>query len=419
MDEIVYSCSRCKRPIRAPRAQALVLLRKKRTRCQVCGSALEFPKDVLDEFEGAHKVGAKDVREDVSFKCEGCKRTYKRPLGDLVVAIVKNKTTCTLCAKPYVFPPEVHEAVAKLKAQGAIARELEIECPVCLRGVRGDGRAPDTVMTCGYCGARLRAGPDGEGCRAPPLEGAAASPDAVKRALARMPRDEAAVAAGQALLARASRGETAEGEPEAVVERLARLAEWHPEEYSSPFVPLSVADAEAAVPAILFTGLVGHRDRSSGTLELVFTIGRQTAMTGQGLINVVSLATVLAGGGGVFLLGGDGSTRDALQRLRLSFNETPRGVELGIAHQVDDGRPKRGGAKEHAALRDRLVAMAPAFRNYFALGAIYGACARGSTLVAASVPAIERRLTALGEPLAARAAALAPRLKVSVEAPRS
>ncbi len=418
MDEVEYSCSRCRRPIKAPRAQALVLLARKRTRCQVCGADLVFPKDVIDEFEGAHKVGASDVRADVSYTC-GCPgRKYKRPLGDLVVAVTKKKTTCPICSQPFAFPEEVHQAVAKLRAAGQLAREAETSCPICDRTARGDGREPDKVLKCGYCGARFLLPGDGPGCRLLPVEGAAATVEQVQKSLEKMPGDEIGRIVSQALLARAARGEVAKGEAKRLAELHAAIAEWDPNEREECFLPLEEAEAEKVVPALLFPGMVAYRDYPGGVLELVFTIGQSTGLTDQGklkaAVNVIGVVTLFAAGGGFFMTGGD-DTRAVQHRLRVSVTESGGGVVLGLSHQVDDGTPKLAGKKELAAFREQIKAIEPALRCYYALAAVYGPWAEGTPCVAATESAIEKRLVALGDPLAKKAGQVAPKLRVVLQ----
>jgi hypothetical protein len=413
-DEVEYSCTKCRRPIRAPRAQVLQLLARNRKRCLLCGSPLEFPADVLAEFDGAHKVGARDVRDAVSYTCGGCRRTYSRPLKDVVIAIVRGKTTCPVCARPYVFPPEVDQAVAELKAQGSIVRDVSVECPTCDRPARGDLRTPDVVLKCGVCGAQFRAS---EGGWLPPPVAEPVSVGEVKSAIARIPSGEHGTVVADALLARAARAEVTKGEAETLARVMRGLSAWEPEaDDPVPFLPLDVDEAQTVVPWLLMPGLSCFRERTPDGWDLVFTVGRQTELTAKGALNLLSAVSVLAGGAGLFKIGGsEDSTRDAIQRLRVSLIETEHGSQLGLARQVDDGRPTRASTKELVALSATLAAGAPAIRSYYALVALFGPWARGMPAFVASEAAILKRLLALGEPLASRAATLAPRLKVWVE----
>src|SRR5262249_6656811 len=118
----------------------------------------------------------------------------------------------------------------------------------------------------------------------------------------------------------------------------------------------------------------------------------------------------------LFSIGGsEDSTRDAIQRLRVSLIETENGSQLGLARQVDDGRPKPASTTELVALSATPAAGAPADPSHYAPVALFGPWARGMPAFVASEAAILKRLLALGEPLAPRAPTLARRLKVWVE----
>ncbi len=150
MDDGSYSCSRCRRPITVPRSRALELLAARKVRCQICGSPLDFPPDVLAEFESLSKRST------------------------------------------------------------PVVRQADAACPICGRAVRGDANDPERILRCSYCGAGMRLPIDGSGCRLPPLNGAAASIEDVMRGLLYMPHDEGEIAR-HALLARAAMGEVAPG----------------------------------------------------------------------------------------------------------------------------------------------------------------------------------------------------------------
>jgi len=355
MDEVTYTCTRCRRPINAPRSRVLALLSAQRVRCQVCGSALEFPDDVLAEFE----------------------------------------------------------VISKTPGSNAVVRRADAECPVCARIVRGDAQFPERVLKCGYCGARMRLPLEASGSRPPPLDGPAASVEDVQRGLLYMPHDEMGEIARHALLARAALGEVAPGEAEMLSSVLAALARWRPEQVPDAFLPLSEAQAAIVVPVILFNGhraSVGDRD---GVRELVFNVGRSTESAEnkqRDAINVIGAVTFLAFGFGHFRIPvGLGEEVQLYSRIALAPAE--RGVVLGLSHQLGDGIPQPASAAGLAALREQVIGAAPEFAAYYAMMAIYGSWAQGNTIVAAVPKALQRRLTSLGEPLASRAAQLASRLK--------
>jgi hypothetical protein len=172
------------------------------------------------------------------------------------------------------------------------------------------------------------------------------------------------------------------------------------------------------LPFTVFAGLplAGTERGEDGGIELVFTVDRRLGITTKGVVNLVGLATLATLGAGVFLVGGSrGHTRSKPVHLRASLIPTRGGVELALARQVEDGPASPSPAEDHAALRDRIADVVPAIRAYLALAAVFGPWARGTALANASAAAIEKRLAALGEPLASRASRVAKTLRVPLE----
>jgi DNA-directed RNA polymerase subunit RPC12/RpoP len=359
MDEVTYSCTRCRRPINAPRSRVLALLAARKVNCQVCGSPLEFPQDVLLEF-GASSTASPG---------------------------------------------------------GGTPRRADGECPVCARAVRGDPDFPERVLRCSYCGARMRLPLEGNGCRLPPLDGPAAPIDDVKRGLAYMPHGYMGELARDALLARAALGDVVPGETEMLTASLAALARWRPEDHPDAFMPCSEEQAAIIVPLLLFHGTIARPDRRNGVLELVFSLGTLSEPSDVAktkfAVNVLSTVSLLTLGYGVFFHPHPGEDEDVQHALRVSLRRSEQGVVLGLSHQLDDREPQPASERELAAMREEVIAAAPRFAEYYALIAVYGARSQGSTIMMALPKAIERRIISLGEPLASRAPEIARRLKPS------
>jgi DNA-directed RNA polymerase subunit RPC12/RpoP len=357
MDEITYTCTRCRRPITAPRVRVLNVLATGKLRCQVCGSLLEFPADIVAEFETLSKTPG---------------------------------------AAPY-------------------ARPADAECPVCARAVRGNAAAPESILRCLFCGTQMRLPIDERGTRLPPSEGPASDPGNVERELLYMPNDELGGISREALLARAARGEVVPGEAEALSRAHAALARWRPEEHDGPFLPLDEDEAATVIPVILFRGQLMRREAAEERTELILHVGTtlepsdfaKASLT----INLLGMAAMFALGSGLFVHSHGGSQEALPIFLRVSLDRVSGGVTLGLSHQIEDRPPVPAGEQGLAAMRAQIIDAAPRLRGYYALLAIFGSWVEGSRTLQVVPKALERRLTSLGSPLAERAVQIAANWK--------
>lgn len=416
MSLVDFSCPKCARPMQASLPQVVDLVRRNRARCQLCGTPYRFPAEVTAAIEGGSKVEGHDLDGQVEFSCGACARTMKGTLRQVIDRLRQGKDACQRCGKPLTYPPHVREVMDSLVGRGLVAKAVDFACLGCARKLAGNTREPEQVVKCSFCGLRVRApATPGGPPRLPPLDVPAASVADVQQLVRELPRD--AEVAGQALVARAALGEVAHAEAITLVARLRALGGWRPDgNESPPRLPIPLEDAEHVVPWLLFPGMAWIPDRGQAPgLDLVFSAGKAgTEMSAKTALNVVSLVTLAAGGGGTFLLGGE-PDRERQRRMRVTV--TPAGreaVTLAVALQVDDGKPKPEGAKTHARLSQSILERADALRAYYALLALFGPGAAGAVAVVATEPAIRARLEALGGPLAARASALASKLKLSV-----
>lgn len=408
MDVVTYRCPKCARSTDAPRERVLEMIQRKRTRCQLCGAPLELPVELAGACEAE-----KALETEVEYSCVACKRPVRSKVGELVARARKGKVRCQRCGGELVLPDLVKEILGQLDAVGAVPKKVEVPCLACGRRAHADLRAGEQVLKCGYCGARFRAPREPGGpSRGPPLEVPAAAPHELKEVLARAPKDELSQVAARALLARAGLGEVALAEAVTLTARLLGLSGWRPDGREvPPCLPVPVDEAERVVPWLLFGGLPFHVDRRAG-VDLVFEVGSAgTEMNAATAINLLSLTTVVAGGGGLFILDEPGRVRQ--RRLRVSITAVSRdAVTLSLATQIDDGKPSVTSGKAHSEVSASIAQRAGALRAYYALLAVLGPGAEGLPAAHASEEAIRRRLEGLGGFLASKAPALAEKLRV-------
>jgi hypothetical protein len=384
------SCSKCGRAYTQPIERLADMIRMGRTRCQICGASLVFPDEALAAASDRGSIGAL-----TQYACRACQRTWATSPEDLER---RRRTGCRMCGAPLIRSTlEALDSYARgRRMSGTRAR---LACLLCGRTTTLDGSSPEDIHRCQFCGVGLRlpAAP-GQPARVPPLTEPPASraevvgmfdPAARKSDLMRF--------FAHVLLARSERGEVGPAEARRVVAQLGAVDRWSPAA-GAPFWPLSVAEAEAAAPPVLFPGKPHHVERHGAGSDVVFVTGDSgKTMSEQALVvNTIGLATLVFGGFGLFIVEGEPAGGDQ-QRIRIALRPRgPSGVDLALFTQVNDEAPEPASRKASAAFGDLISRQKGPLVAYFGTLAVFGTWAEGPAVAAATVPAITERLEYLG-----------------------
>ncbi|MDC3379104.1 hypothetical protein OAX78_02350, partial [Planctomycetota bacterium] len=352
--------------------------------------------------------------QPMDYRCDPCGRTMTRPLGELVDLARRRRAKCQMCGSALSLPPEVEQALGGLEAEGRTQRKQAPQpCLVCGRKLGLESGSPDALHTCAFCTASMRGPgqPDGP-LRPPALDMPAASPEDVQSVVADLGGSHGKVVAS-ILGARARLGTVTMAEVITVAARMRRLEGWKPQPSDPELVlPVPVDDAVDVVPGLFFGGQDFSLDRGvKRGVDLVFVVDASNRVTWLDVSNALNLATAMVGLGGVLVLGSDERT-SVQHRMRVSIWEQHGEDQVGVrlASQVDNGKPKVLPAR---GLIKALAVRRKALRSYYCLLALFGSWAAGAPLFRATEPAIAARLNTLGGVLARDAAKLAPQLCVA------
>jgi hypothetical protein len=202
---------------------------------------------------------------------------------------------------------------------------------------------------------------------------------------------------GRVLLARSERGEVGSAEVRRLAAQLEAVDGWSPEA-GVPLWPLSVAEAEGAVPPVLFPGKPHRVERYGAGSDVVFVTGESAkrASDESRVINASGLQTLVFGGFGLFVVEGEPATGDQ-QRIRIALRpHGDSGVTLELLTQVNDETPEPASRKASAAFGDMISRQKGPLVAYYGTLAVFGTWADSSPVAAATVPAITQRLEYLG-----------------------
>jgi hypothetical protein len=201
---------------------------------------------------------------------------------------------------------------------------------------------------------------------------------------------------GHVLLARSERGDVGLEEARRVVAQLDVVDRWSPE-MGVPFWPLSVAEAEAAVPPVLFPGKPHRVDRHDADSDVVFVTGESGRKTSEQsrVVNAIGLATLVFGGFGLFIVEGEPATGDQ-RRIRIALRPRGLGVDLALFTQINDETPEPASRQASGAFGDLISRQKGPLIAYYGTLAVFGTWADGSAAAAATAPAITERLEYLG-----------------------
>jgi hypothetical protein len=399
-----YSCSECGRAYTQPLERLVDLIRMGRTRCQICGGGLAFPDEVLAAI--SVRTDSEGPATLAQYTCRVCRRTWATSPEDLER---RRGTGCRMCGAPL--------SRSTLEALDSFARERRVsgtgprlKCLLCGRTTMLQGATPEDIHRCQFCGAGMRLPTAaGKPARVPPLTEPPASRAELVGIFRGVGKTDLMRFCGQVLLARSKRGEVGPAEARRVVAQLGAVDRWCPET-GVPFWPLPVAEAEAAVPPVLFPGKPHDVDRHDAGSDVVFVVGESARRpSGESrVINAIGFATLLSDGFGLFVVEDEPAAGDQ-QRIRIALR--PRGdlgVDLALFTQINDEAPEPASRKARTAFDDVVSRQKGPLVAYYGTLALFGTWAGGSAVAAATMAAITERLEYLG--LGALAGAWAARL---------
>jgi len=388
-------CAACGATITNTTQVLLERVYRNRVRCDRCGKPLTFSPVVSELYARYTQAGGADLRAEVDYRCPKCDRTMAQPLGKLVELVQRDRATCQVCGTGLEFPPVVHEAVADLSASGRSVARRTVQCPICDRGVVDDTGGSGRV-NCSFCRVGFALSPQSTRGLRPPLDMPAASPDELAPFLARVSHQSPF--AGELLQARVQRGEVTFAEAVVLAARLEALRAWaHSEELA---VPLPPEEAAPILANLLVPGAIYHTDRqdmSEGGTLFVDLGGVSRGDVGKVATNVLSVASLAAGGIGVFFLdlSGDVVSTDLCVAL------TPAGdgcsaVALGM--RKGGGKTKRLPKALQAKLQQVFRELPVPLAAYHLRHVLFGPWAAGQPLFLLNANAARLRLEELGLP---------------------
>jgi len=398
------SCPKCGREYAQPLATLAERLRHGKTQCLMCGAEMVFSEEVHAALEDG---GAVDLAALRSYTCASCGCTWATSPDELTR---RRRTGCRVCGAP--LRAETLAALDALAAVPAVpTREATLHCLVCQRATKVRAHAPDDLHPCRFCGAELRLpSADGQPARPPPLAEPAATPEDVVRAFRDLGRGSALLElVREMLLARAGRQEVGAAEAAHAARCLAWIDAWRPEP-GVPFWPLTVEDAEDALPPILYPGKPYDVERGDAGSEIVFVVSQadpQVSAETQ-VVNVFGLIGLMTVGWGVRRSEKAPAVGDQ-RRARIAFRPRAEGgVTLALSTQFNDEPPRPAPRAVGEAFGAFVSGQKEALVAYWGTRALFGSWAGGSAAAAATVPALAQRLAALG--LERHAVRWAPRL---------
>lgn len=398
-------CSQCGRTAIRPFSAVIRMVKLNRARCTYCGGQFDFPPAFQNEVDEAFSVAGWDLRQSVEYSCESCCQPMERPLGDLVEMIRRRDTRCTTCGGSLAFPRQVVE-VSKALGHQFDRERFKFPCPLCLRSRFNDPDLPESILRCQYCGASFRAPSASGGTpRIPPLQGQLASIDAVKTLAERLDRNPYGWVA-DVLVARAALNELVLEDAVLVADRLERLDSWKPRNYDEPYIPIPIVEAETVLPFLLFPDETFVSDRSvEGEVDLIFVIGESTPLVSTDV--AVRILALCFGFPQISIPRSEESRTPDQRRLRLTLRSHTDGVFVGFKTQINNEAPTPVPAEVLSAFGERLAMQRDDLFSYYALLALFGGWAGRTSVINATVDAIQSRLRAFGPPLSTRAELLA------------
>lgn len=369
---------------------------RNRTRCARCGNELRLPAVVSELVERLGRAGSAELAAEVEYGCPSCARAFRRPLGDLVRMVQRDRARCQLCGDALELPAAAHEAAAALAREGRGQQERSVACPICDRGAVHTGGG---AVTCAFCGASFAVAKGADRGHPPPLELEPASPGELAPFLKRI--RATAPAAATLLAARAKRGEVTIAEAVILAARLESLAPWSPRaaEEASTF-PFPPDEAVPILATLVAPGAVYHTDRRDLSDGGVLFIDLGTAAKVNKLravANVLSLATLALGGGGVFYL--DVADTPDTHELCLELDPDRGGTLIRLGFRKNSGKVRALPAAMKKGLQRAFAEMPAALSTYLLRLALFGPWAKGKPLFLATAAAARARLQALGLPL--------------------
>jgi DNA-directed RNA polymerase subunit RPC12/RpoP len=126
MSTCVFACEACGRTITAKLEVAIKRVESGRMKCQYCGGKLGVPPQVAQALASKSELESLEGRDELLvYSCSKCQRPIKRPLHELIDLLQRCRTKCQLCGSEMVFPPEVAAARQGAQARGKVQLEAQ------------------------------------------------------------------------------------------------------------------------------------------------------------------------------------------------------------------------------------------------------------------------------------------------------